>query len=271
MASNTASKVSKFFNINCYGILGVKPDCTTNEITAAFRIAALKKHPDKNIDNPKATEEFQELGAVYEILKDSKLRAEYDRQNPAFHERVFKRERKRTRSAGPSGDSDESTARSFDWCNQCLSGSCETKRPRAGTQEFREYMSDEMSDRYLSEVDPARWWRIQHERMARCPAAEIARAKIQFEEAIARAKAKEQAQAEEAAAKAKWYNHYKKVYERGPVGACRTTYRQAACYLVLPIRETGCDLDAEAEAARNAADVEAKGPAGATEAVEAKE
>ena len=40
---------------------------------------AKELHPDKNKDDPKASEKFQDLGAAYETLSDSEKRELYDR------------------------------------------------------------------------------------------------------------------------------------------------------------------------------------------------
>lgn len=42
-----------------YDALSIKPDATQDEIKKAYRKAALKHHPDKNKDNPKAAEKFK--------------------------------------------------------------------------------------------------------------------------------------------------------------------------------------------------------------------
>lgn len=42
-----------------YDSLSIKPDVTQDEIKKAYRKAALKWHPDKNKDNPKASEKFK--------------------------------------------------------------------------------------------------------------------------------------------------------------------------------------------------------------------
>jgi DnaJ family protein B protein 4 len=48
-----------------YDSLGVKPEATQDEIKKAYRKSALKWHPDKNKDNPKASEKFKGLFPLY--------------------------------------------------------------------------------------------------------------------------------------------------------------------------------------------------------------
>ncbi|XP_011878613.1 PREDICTED: dnaJ homolog subfamily C member 17 [Vollenhovia emeryi] len=64
--------------IDLYGLLGVEPTASMPEIKRAYRKKALTCHPDKNPDNPRAAELFQELSRVLEILTDTKARADYD-------------------------------------------------------------------------------------------------------------------------------------------------------------------------------------------------
>jgi curved DNA-binding protein CbpA len=42
-----------------YDSLSIKPDVSQDDIKKAYRKAALKWHPDKNKDNPKASEKFK--------------------------------------------------------------------------------------------------------------------------------------------------------------------------------------------------------------------
>lgn len=62
-----------------YSILDVKKSATSNEIKKAYRKLAKELHPDKNKDDPKASEKFQDLGAAYEVLSDPEKRKKYDR------------------------------------------------------------------------------------------------------------------------------------------------------------------------------------------------
>lgn len=60
---------------NLYEVLGVEKDADKAEIKLAFRRMAGKLHPDKENGDKK---KFQEVKHAYEILKDDKLRKEYD-------------------------------------------------------------------------------------------------------------------------------------------------------------------------------------------------
>uniref|UniRef100_A0A182JY39 J domain-containing protein n=1 Tax=Anopheles christyi TaxID=43041 RepID=A0A182JY39_9DIPT len=96
--------VKKFSDIDIYGLLEVniaateqevpKAQCTImpatfhllilpfvlfTQIRKAYRKKALQCHPDKNPDNPKAAQLFQELSKALEILMDVSARAAYDR------------------------------------------------------------------------------------------------------------------------------------------------------------------------------------------------
>ncbi|EAY18053.1 DnaJ domain containing protein [Trichomonas vaginalis G3] len=65
-----------------YDLLGVKPDANERELKKAFMIKARELHPDKNRDDPQATEKFQAVNEAYEILKDPQKRETYDRYGP---------------------------------------------------------------------------------------------------------------------------------------------------------------------------------------------
>jgi molecular chaperone DnaJ len=61
-----------------YEVLGVNKDCSEDELKKSYRRLAMKWHPDRNPDNPKAEEHFKEAKEAYEILSDANRRAAYD-------------------------------------------------------------------------------------------------------------------------------------------------------------------------------------------------
>ncbi len=66
-----------------YEVLGVNRDASDDEIKKAYRKLAMKFHPDRNPDNPKAEEQFKEAKEAYEILSDGQKRAAYDQYGHA--------------------------------------------------------------------------------------------------------------------------------------------------------------------------------------------
>jgi molecular chaperone DnaJ len=66
-----------------YEVLGVNRDADEEAIKKAYRRLAMKHHPDRNPDNPKAEELFKEAKEAYEILTDANKRAAYDRYGHA--------------------------------------------------------------------------------------------------------------------------------------------------------------------------------------------
>src|SRR5256714_8630395 len=62
-----------------YEVLGIARNATGEEVKRAYRKLAVKVHPDKNPDDPRAEEKFKELGEAYDVLMDADKRAAYDR------------------------------------------------------------------------------------------------------------------------------------------------------------------------------------------------
>jgi molecular chaperone DnaJ len=66
-----------------YEVLGVNRDASEDEIKKSYRKLAMKFHPDRNPDNPKAEAQFKEAKEAYEILTDPNKRAAYDQYGHA--------------------------------------------------------------------------------------------------------------------------------------------------------------------------------------------
>ncbi|MDH4149841.1 MAG: molecular chaperone DnaJ [Betaproteobacteria bacterium] len=61
-----------------YEVLGVNRDASEDDLKKAYRKLAMKWHPDRNPDNPKAEENFKEAKEAYEVLTEPQKRAAYD-------------------------------------------------------------------------------------------------------------------------------------------------------------------------------------------------
>ncbi len=64
--------------LDYYDILGVPPKADAGEIKKAYRLLALRWHPDRNPGDPWATNRFLRLGEAYRVLMDPARRAAYD-------------------------------------------------------------------------------------------------------------------------------------------------------------------------------------------------
>src|SRR3990167_9736184 len=62
-----------------YSTLGVAKTASEADIKSAYRKLAKELHPDKNKDNPKASEKFSDVTKAYDILSDKTKRAQFDR------------------------------------------------------------------------------------------------------------------------------------------------------------------------------------------------
>lgn len=63
---------------NPYSILGVSPTASTEEIKKAYRVLAMRHHPDRNAASG-SQDRFNAIKTAYELLSDPQKRAEYNR------------------------------------------------------------------------------------------------------------------------------------------------------------------------------------------------
>lgn len=62
-----------------YDTLEVSHTASAADIKKAYRKMSVRMHPDKNRDDPLATEKFQQISEAYQVLSDESLRAKYDK------------------------------------------------------------------------------------------------------------------------------------------------------------------------------------------------
>src|SRR6267378_5223313 len=66
-----------------YEILGVEKTVTEEELKKAYRVLAMKYHPDRNSGDDEAAHRFKEAAEAYAVLSDSQKRQVYDRYGHA--------------------------------------------------------------------------------------------------------------------------------------------------------------------------------------------
>lgn len=62
-----------------YVTLGVDRKASEKDIKSAYRKLAKELHPDRNKDNPKASERFSDVTHAYDLLSDKEKRGQFDR------------------------------------------------------------------------------------------------------------------------------------------------------------------------------------------------
>jgi len=62
--------------LDYYRILGVKPDCTLEEVRRRYRLLARRHHPDHNPGDPEAAARFRLIAAAFEAIQAARAQAE---------------------------------------------------------------------------------------------------------------------------------------------------------------------------------------------------
>jgi len=66
-----------------YEVLGVSKDASPDDLKKAYRVLAMKYHPDRNSGDETAGTLFKEAAEAYDVLSDAEKRARYDRYGHA--------------------------------------------------------------------------------------------------------------------------------------------------------------------------------------------
>jgi curved DNA-binding protein CbpA len=74
---------------DAYGLLGVPPTASLEEINAACRALARTFHPDRN-GSARATQEMQVVNDVRRVMTDPAERARYDWERRRFHQELIR-------------------------------------------------------------------------------------------------------------------------------------------------------------------------------------
>jgi molecular chaperone DnaJ len=81
-----------------YTLLGLQRDASLDEIKRAYRLLAMRHHPDRTQNNPQDTEIFKAVAVAFAILSNPERRAEYDRLLAAAERRATKPRARGTRT-----------------------------------------------------------------------------------------------------------------------------------------------------------------------------
>ena len=65
---------------NYYKILEVSENASTEVIEKAYKVLVRRYHPDLQVSNPEAEKKIREINEAYDVLSDSFLKDQYDKE-----------------------------------------------------------------------------------------------------------------------------------------------------------------------------------------------
>ncbi|KAJ5143987.1 uncharacterized protein N7515_002774 [Penicillium bovifimosum] len=77
----TTSTQTRAREPNFYEILDIPPTASAAEIKKQFYALSMRHHPDRNRDDPNASQRFARISAAYNVLGDASKRSSYDRDH----------------------------------------------------------------------------------------------------------------------------------------------------------------------------------------------
>ncbi|KAJ5081557.1 hypothetical protein NUU61_009821 [Penicillium alfredii] len=128
---STSTRVSR--EPNYYEILDIPITATAAEIKKQFYALSLRHHPDRNRDDPTASQRFARISAAYNVLGNASKRASYDRDHGFHHLHHHHHHHGRAPGQHPMGSHSSYTANLHHQRGESYAGS----RPASGLSKRR--------------------------------------------------------------------------------------------------------------------------------------